>query len=452
MKDLLFIPILVLIIVSCNNVKENNNTINEVEIPVDLKDSLQLKEQSVLISTSNDTTINLEGGVKISIPKNIFVDSNGELVDSVEIHFTESLTIESMILENLTTTSDSQLLISNGMLKFEAFSNGNELKIKEGEELLVYFPRNGETEDYDLFYGSRTTEESEINWEIATKKETKSTRKKINPKYIYNIRCSGYPIKINDIFTPTYKFEDKSIKENFFDYFIKNFNPSKKAMEWLIANHNLDGSSDSCGLYVEIKYNNDLSIKNIDLSNYDSRFMSEIETFLKSMPKINYGTVDYLDLDNKSIKFNIFTHDEIDKDDYTRQVEQNLINNNSPIQFNADYYVYSVTNLGWINCDRFYKYEETNDFYVNNAKDNIQYNLIFKNFKSILRSKNDNGKTFFSKIPYNEPVELIGFEIIRDSVIFGKEEFITSSNLVEINELKKISFKDFKNELKELSN
>lgn len=449
MKYIYFIIISALF-ASCSSVEKENLT-ESIYSNIDLSDSLKINEQISSIYNVKDTTLILQGGVKVFIPKQAFVDRNDKIIDSVEIRFLECLTKESMLIENLSTTSDSALLISNGMLKIEAFKGLNLLKLKKGKELKVYFPKNDKQEEFNLFYGDRNNNDSIINWVIAPKKVENKQNKRITPKYIDKINYTGYTSKIGN-FVPTYNFQNLKIKDNFFEYFVSKFKPSKKAMKWFASNYQLIGSSDSVGFHITINYNKDLTVNEIIYSDKKCLFVSELDFFLKSMPKVRYETVRNYDLDMPELKFTIYASQEFDQEDYNRQVEVNrkkgILNNDDLNNF-----VYSVSNLGWINCDRFYEYTNTfNLFVFDKNKNELHYNLVFKSFNSIMKPFTKDSNMVFTKIPKNERVELIGYKFLGDSVLYSSKEFVTTQDMFEIKNVNVISFDNFKSKLKKLNN
>ncbi|WP_462220047.1 hypothetical protein, partial [Ferruginibacter sp.] len=95
----------------------------------------------------------------------------------------------------------------------------------------------------------------------------------------------------------------------------------------------------------------------------------------------------------------------------------------------------AITNLGWINCDRFYQYsppaEIEIDLPITFNKGTIQYFVIFKNFNGLI-----NGKLEFSEgenislknLPAGESITLIAFTKNNGQLFHCKEEFVIQKN------------------------
>jgi len=96
-------------------------------------------------------------------------DLTGNKVISGPITFelVEYYSVADMVLSNLSTTSDGKLLETGGMINIKAYSDGNELALKEGKELEIEFPTL-ENEKMQLFYGRM--EDDKMNWVPKTEK------------------------------------------------------------------------------------------------------------------------------------------------------------------------------------------------------------------------------------------------------------------------------------------
>ncbi len=65
-----------------------------------------------------------------------------------------------------------------------------------------------------------------------------------------------------------------------------------------------------------------------------------------------------------------------------------------------EYYVFSVANLGWINCDRFIEPNDPVDFIVKAPIDNnTKVKLVFSDLNGVLRANVVDGNYVFPKLP-----------------------------------------------------
>jgi hypothetical protein len=75
-----------------------------------------------------------------------------------------------------------------------------------------------------------------------------------------------------------------------------------------------------------------------------------------------------------------------------------------------NYYIFSSTRLGWINCDRFW---DTNDEKINfavNVPDaaNTKVQIIFPGINSIMDGVPENGRFVFNNIPAGRNIKIVG--------------------------------------------
>src|SRR5690606_1991447 len=86
-----------------------------------------------------------------------------EVTGMVKFSVTEYYKISDMLLSNLSTTSNGQLLETGGMVHITATSNNEELKLNNGQSIEINFPTKQKENDMQLFSGSWENENN-INW------------------------------------------------------------------------------------------------------------------------------------------------------------------------------------------------------------------------------------------------------------------------------------------------
>lgn len=100
------------------------------------------------------------------------------------------------------------------------------------------------------------------------------------------------------------------------------------------------------------------------------------------------------------------------------------------------------TDLGWINCDKFYENDaEKVDFFVELPKDSPAHvMLVFKDINSVISySQRLKNRYVFNNIPDGLDVEIIAFVIDDDLVNFGRKSSTTSKKSISINSLKAVN-------------
>ncbi|MDX2361350.1 MAG: energy transducer TonB [Crocinitomicaceae bacterium] len=139
----------------------NNVTFEE---SADLNTWVPLKTQIYNFSAGNGSTIEGEDGTLIIVPSNAFLDQEGRTVrGEVSLELVEALKWEDMLAYNLTTTADDKILSTAGMLKINAFVNGEEIIINEDRPLYIEVP----TEKYDpeMMAWEGNVTDGKVNWE-----------------------------------------------------------------------------------------------------------------------------------------------------------------------------------------------------------------------------------------------------------------------------------------------
>jgi hypothetical protein len=109
----------------------------------DLKKEIKLTEENVV--KSNRGTI-------VGLPANCFVDAKGDHVEDATITITEALSYQDFLAEGLTTLSEGKMLESGGMLKIEAFSKtGEALTLDPNTPITISLPTDFKKQGMTLF-------------------------------------------------------------------------------------------------------------------------------------------------------------------------------------------------------------------------------------------------------------------------------------------------------------
>ena len=113
-----------------------------------------------------------------------------------------------------------------------------------------------------------------------------------------------------------------------------------------------------------------------------------------------------------------------------QQLESDKASANSDVALNA--YLMSSTELGWINCDRFYDVEEKTDIIVmvdTTLRPSVR--MIFTDTRSAMNGDYDasSGTVTFADIPVGKTVKLVGYSIKDDVPYMANAQVKTSPNL-----------------------
>jgi hypothetical protein len=110
--------------------------------------------------------------------------------------------------------------------------------------------------------------------------------------------------------------------------------------------------------------------------------------------------------------------------------------------------------MGWINCDRFYKYENKSDFVIDLPADvqadKFVTQLVFTNIRSVMPGEFYQNKIGFLNIPVNMPVYLVGLGERNGKVVSFIQSFKTSKKNVSVTSFEETTPEAFKEKLKQL--
>lgn len=158
---IIFITLLSVLLIQCNK----SNISNTVKLnPNDPFKNLIVQSQTFEIKANQDNVIEGKNGTIIVCPKGCFINSIGEIVEAnVKIELAEALSLEDMLLSNLTTSSDGNPLETDGMIYFNATSNGEQLSINEENPIHIEIPTSNKKAGMRAYHGIRD-EKGNMNW------------------------------------------------------------------------------------------------------------------------------------------------------------------------------------------------------------------------------------------------------------------------------------------------
>jgi len=155
-KALLFLTALALVTtIGCKERQEIKNRNQEIF------DYYHKEIQTFMLSDKIETFVGKEG-TKITIDPNSLEIIGGKAISgNVEIQLIEYYQTEDIILANLSTSSDKNLIETGGMIKLSATANGQEVVVKNGKEFQIEFS-SIEKKGMEIFHGE--TKDGQINW------------------------------------------------------------------------------------------------------------------------------------------------------------------------------------------------------------------------------------------------------------------------------------------------
>tara|TARA_R110000868_G_C10866483_1_gene761930 strand:- start:58 stop:1491 length:1434 start_codon:yes stop_codon:yes gene_type:complete len=472
-KLILGILITSMLFTNCSSDKKKNRNI-PVDSIAEIKSVLSPKTENFEIQINKETILKGKKGTSIYIPANAFQFEDGtEPKEPIIVEIKECYSLTDMIFENLHTISGEQILETNGMIYINAEADGKKLSIKKGKALVVGFPKNGLDKEMDLFYEYKLND-SVKTWVPDYKLfETKSTQETIVE--IDSLDLIGddigyeieYPIEMTeDLYD--YGFWSSGSTGTFFELRLKG--SDETIIDYIENPSNVDSivalkfNINNWTAGFDFNINKEGIMYNFRPESHSERKQNDealklAKEFLKSAPAFDIESYDrevkndwdyYLSISgSRSINWNRF------KQKFRNQYS-NLTNTAiQQIDPNAlEYYMFSATEMGWINCDRFWEIEdsEKTDFIVKtNNPTETKIQIIFKDIKSIMTGTYENGVLVFKNIPKGKEVKVIGISYLNGKPTLAVGESMTDSKDFELKGFKEFSLDQLETELNKLN-
>jgi hypothetical protein len=394
-----------------------------------------------------------EEGTELLIPADAFVHADGTPVTGeVEIKLTEVANKQELILSNLPTQSNGRMLVSGGVIHIEALADGKQLKLADGKSVLVNFP-GGYIPDMQLFKGQYDAAGT-MNWvpmaEAPGSKAHPMAKTdmakdlsmplfldygKVNPNtfqfadgehsvvgYMNAMMQTGYRCVGNDRVYLEMKTDETgrvtSAKT------LTGKNPCYRlAIEEVAQTLQFDLSlleGKREGLYVEV--NPMVPVQNKEGENMFASLAGNADAF--NNPQVLAAIEEYME----------------------KEKAQNFAKN-----------AFAVTDLGWINCDRFYNEpgERVNVMASVSNKDlegKAKAYLVFESMNAVIEGQmSANGQFTFVNIPTGMKAKIVALGYnTGDGAYLSQVNVTTKAGNVASLSLNKISENDLKSAMASL--
>ena len=377
--------------------------------------------QKFTASPKKISIITASKGLRIIVDPSVLEKEDGSKVDGkISVSIIELTNSNDLFRSNAATISNGRLLASGGSYFIGMACNGQKLRIKNGKTMEVNFPVliGGEME---LFYGERNGD-NDMNWE--------SVGTNLIPKQEEQLLISDAGMFDNDF----------PLKPGFFMNELKLYKTLNEEVYY---------------------YNKKMTLREIvDTINRNCKkvFIDTVYTWPKELANLPKGTrVDtnfLLSVYGPPKQFYLKTY-KGQEDENERLAKQDIMKDSmlskwQPQSLSGQIQKYyqpsSLTALGWINCDRFYKFREQTDIEIDLPvtlnNNNIQFFLLFKSMNGLMNLNTETSvsqKRIFHSLPLGESVTLIGFTKSNGQLFHCKEEFVIQKNKPVLLKFKNIS-------------
>jgi hypothetical protein len=400
--------------------------------------SLQKPAEEFIVNSGRDTTIYCREGSSIFIPAGSFQLNGTPFSGIVQFRVTEFYEFSDIVVNKLTTTSDGQPLSSGGMLHIEALSGNRELQLKPGQSLELNMPAPNYDSQMGLFVEAGNTKPSGTNSSGDTVLNT----------------LSGSTIGINWIANGQQQFS--------FNKLIKVFNlrddpynivyRNGKTLARFSIPKNCPWTNDQMKAELIKRYGD--RYDKIKVIRHFPFVIFSGSTFLENM----IGDTISISIQNAMRNKLITREDSVKYEEQFAKMEEDYRKGKlaySQFLQVKDQYNFKIPSTGWVNCDRFLKYnadkmEEVQIIPLKDFEDKYLYTvMVFKTDKAILPGTVSNGRIRFPKIPRGQEVSIICMGV-KDGKAWTEVKEITISKDVINLQLEETSPAEFRQQLSRL--
>ncbi|MCT4579804.1 MAG: hypothetical protein N4A35_00175 [Flavobacteriales bacterium] len=137
------------------------------ESPMDsVYQALRPTVERFTVDAKQTQTITSKNGIEVLIPSNSFIDGFGNPIEGkIALEILDANSLTDFVTCNLQTLSNNQTLESAGMLYIDAKHNGKSLRLADGQKLSITMPMINQGGGFQMFSG-KYDPDGNINWEI----------------------------------------------------------------------------------------------------------------------------------------------------------------------------------------------------------------------------------------------------------------------------------------------
>ena len=383
---------------SPNDMKENR--VVEITYTIDPIMQHQVEMQEFPINSKEENLITGKHGTVIKIPAYAFAE------EDVLITLKEYYSPLEIMSANLSTVSNGQLLETGGMLYVEAKSNG--VDVQALKDLEFSFPAEKEKDDFELFNGE-VGQDLNMNWQPVNPVAAFDTVEVVMPETTYNNRSATS-------WFGWYTFDNLRAAESL--WLTNTIGPK------LFRTYNKAISNGKYQLVIETS--GEVYISKTDFPEASEEEQKAIVNTINEMIAAQEFkgaaeecelVVDFGEVGDESILDYAIVSEEPEKGGVTREIAED---NTASLM--------RTRTLGWMNCDRYLRYNNLVDFKVK-VGNGVNVRMIVKEYKSYFNSSVTNGLYKFSNIPNNEDVYLVAVVKQDEKYLLAIEDVKTSKQI-----------------------
>jgi TonB family protein len=423
------------------------------------------------IQADRDTTIICKEGTMIKIKANSFVSgkTGDEILGKVQIRVKEYYKLSDMLLSNLSTTSGNEVLETGGMLHITASVDNENCIIKQGHEIEIGFPYSNKKVDMALFNGELTNEK--IDWKlsktasideiIATEITISVAETASDLPYQFVEQMPEFPgdeTALKKYTGQNAQYPFSALKDKIEGAVYVNFLVDKSgAVDNIRIARGLDNTLDKVAVHlvsnmpkwipgrqngeaVTVSYTLPVkfALKDSPLTDEEIRQSKVLEERIKNV-RVYYQTTNY-QTNNKGFK-----------EEFEKKVKNDDFQKTSASDVNR--YVFSVSLLGWINCDRFDSYNrpKTNYSILIDQPDKTIVNIVFHRFKAIVTGCAASNRINFKNVPLGEKITIVALKTVNNKIFLAVKETAITEKEETVLDFKPVTLDLLKEEMERLN-
>lgn len=396
------------------------------------------------IDNSRDTMIVGKENTVIILPASSLLSDYPDGSGKFDVYLTEYYSLEDILLNNLSTQTHTDMLVTEGMINLKVYQDGVKCRVNPDNPISIGIPVvENSNEDLELFYGG-PDENGNVIWED-------------------NASRGGVPIYFGELFSePVEDVLEPDFMaatflgggdENLIRYIKERIDysqievdssslPDIKVVLWI----------DPLGNICKPEISPDTMLV----------ITSQIRTILADAPRcepVKSGKQRY----GSSAIVSLIFDQENNINTTARRAERNARSSaafRDSIINSLEYKVFSSINLSYINCD-FYAFrgkERINFIIETEGVGKIISYLVYKEYKAVMSyyicgrdAENDKSYLKYPSTPLNEEVYAMLIKNIGDKIFVARKQVNTSEIQCVVDDFKEISEENLKEELSKLS-
>ncbi len=406
----------------------------------ELRKEFVSKEEGFEVSADEEIEIVGKQGTRIYVPKEGLLRSNGEIVTGkVRIQLIECYNNVSFFAHQLnTTTTSDELLESGGMIRVIALQDGDTLTNAPMQPMTVCFPKNGTDKPGMRSFLGEENSEGGMDW-------------KIDPVAVPGEQLTGVSdlqMKWNDLSRSgpmvTKRFQmsmarpktdegDEKIVWDFKDS-VGTLDEWMAKQVWDRRMSPLSMAEKEFTMKVSVTLTERGTVESVTSTHLvDQPTLDQLYMFFRKAPQLNMhgkrSKVKYaIYLNGKQVNENSSFASELKK----QNGEGRATKLGKVPDADLKYYIMEVSQLGWINCDRFSRDDRERVALRVSGEENTEVYVVFTKVKSQMGHLIQSGGTYFENLPKGEPIKIVAMKKENDEILLSVKETVVGNKLIQV--------------------